>query len=81
MEIRESWFQDGDLEDVARVTATVDPRIRAAGAYYQGGCFNFFSYFLLSGICKGGDAPMFGGSSAWDRASPIKTYFHLELAD
>lgn len=31
MEIRESWFQEGDLEDVARVTATVDPRIRAAG--------------------------------------------------
>ncbi|KAF2965860.1 hypothetical protein GQX73_g7749 [Xylaria multiplex] len=30
MEIRESWFQEGDLEDVARVTATVDPRIRAA---------------------------------------------------
>ncbi|KAI1152137.1 salicylate hydroxylase [Nemania diffusa] len=32
MEIRESWFQEGDLEDVARVTATVDPRIRAAVA-------------------------------------------------
>ncbi|KAK5626941.1 hypothetical protein RRF57_002656 [Xylaria bambusicola] len=30
MEIRESWFQEGHLEDVARVTATVDPRIRAA---------------------------------------------------
>ncbi|KAI0203407.1 salicylate hydroxylase [Astrocystis sublimbata] len=32
MEITESWFQEGDLEDVARVTATVDPRIRAAVA-------------------------------------------------
>ncbi|RWA05171.1 hypothetical protein EKO27_g9935 [Xylaria grammica] len=32
MEIRESWYQEGDLEDVARVTATVDPRIRAAVA-------------------------------------------------
>ncbi|KAJ2986226.1 hypothetical protein NUW58_g5125 [Xylaria curta] len=31
MEIRESWYQEGDLEDVARVTATLDPRIRAAG--------------------------------------------------
>ncbi|KAI0399492.1 salicylate hydroxylase [Xylaria palmicola] len=30
MEIRESWFQEGDLDDVARVTATLDPRIRAA---------------------------------------------------
>ncbi|KAI0018141.1 salicylate hydroxylase [Xylariomycetidae sp. FL0641] len=30
MEIKESWFQEGDLEDVHRVTETLDPRIRAA---------------------------------------------------
>lgn len=35
MEIRESWFQEGDLDDVARVTATVDPRIRAAGKKHR----------------------------------------------
>lgn len=35
MEIRESWFEEGDLEDVMRVTATVDPRIRAAGKEHR----------------------------------------------
>ncbi|KAI0602690.1 salicylate hydroxylase [Biscogniauxia sp. FL1348] len=30
MEIRESWFQEGDLDEVRAVTRTLDPRIRAA---------------------------------------------------
>lgn len=42
MEIRESWFEEGDLEDVMRVTATVDPRIRAAGKELLEGPFVSF---------------------------------------
>ncbi|ORY69048.1 salicylate hydroxylase [Pseudomassariella vexata] len=33
MEIKESWFQEGDMEEVRRVLATLDPRIRAAVEY------------------------------------------------
>ncbi|KAI1323625.1 salicylate hydroxylase [Xylariaceae sp. FL0255] len=32
LEIHESWFQEGNLEDVLGVTSTLDPRIRAAVA-------------------------------------------------
>lgn len=30
MEIKESWFQEGDMDDVRELVKTVDPRIRAA---------------------------------------------------
>jgi salicylate hydroxylase len=30
MEIQESWFQEGNMEDVRRLVATIDPRIAAA---------------------------------------------------
>lgn len=30
MEIEESWFQDGDMEDVRRLIGSCDPRIAAA---------------------------------------------------